>query len=210
MGRQVKQSHSLHTRDRILKAVCLGLILFVTFGVIESHAYDEQSIKHLSHTNMCQECDLTNADFRNRDFRFADLRRANLQFANLSGAKFYWANLYRADLTGANLLETDLSGANLYGSKIVSAEATGAIFRGADLRDIDFRRTNLSGADFSPFNVLWYWATQVSGANFLEANLHKANLTDLDLRDASSEQMQIESSILCRTITVQGERNRNC
>lgn len=137
----------------------------------------------------------------------ADLSAANLQGvslakANLQGAKISApAMLQNADLSNANL-----KNANLEGAMLVSANLEGADLQGADLGDTSVKLSGIPGNYSSGEMALDAFRTTLSilGGNFggipsfnakdhpvkfdtnlRGANLKNANLTGVDLEDAS-------------------------
>jgi uncharacterized protein YjbI with pentapeptide repeats len=105
-----------------------------------------------------------------RDFRDKDLSERKYQNAQLDGS----------DFTGATLRNADFYRASLKGAKFVDA----------DLRSCVFSRADLAGADFTgavmPFIVL-------------DANMAKAKLEGLDLKQASTFGVNFEGANLRNT-----------
>jgi len=111
----------------------------------------------------CTGCDLSGADFHNRDLRTVkwvgvDLTGADLRGADLRGAQLVGADLERVRLTGARLDGSHLVGADLSGSQLTSID-----FAGSRLIGTDFAKSDLSGSSFA--------GDQVVGADFSGAAL---------------------------------------
>ena len=68
-----------------------------------SLSYEKKHLEQLINTNICINCDLTNADLSKRD-----LNRAKLSGSNLSNAKLSSSNLSYADLSFVNLTKPSL------------------------------------------------------------------------------------------------------
>ncbi|MFQ6021528.1 MAG: pentapeptide repeat-containing protein [Acidiferrobacterales bacterium] len=97
-----------------------------------SLAFDENDLKSLLDTKVCNGCDLEGADLRGRA---------------LEGAKLRWSNLKDADLRGANLNGADMTGASLEHAKLSNANFQGAKLEGARLLGVDLSEVRLIGAD---------------------------------------------------------------
>ncbi len=105
------------------------------------------------------------------DMRAANLRGADLCNADLRGAKLSGATLTGADVTLADLTNADCSGACLGDCRLQAVSkatrgATCTLFRRADCTRATFKNSNLSGCDFT------------------DASMHRADLSRTDLRDA--------------------------
>ena len=89
------------------------IILSETLMTHLSWAVNSDDLAKFKKTNMCLLCDLSKADFRNKNLENAVLRGSNLSGSNLNGA-----NLTNSDLNGANLIGADLSAAILLNADI--------------------------------------------------------------------------------------------
>ena len=117
--------------------------------------------------------DLQGANLFAVNFQKARLSGANLQRANLSAAKLQGANLLAAKLQGANLIEAKLQGANLTLTNFEGRKATEDVkaLEAADLAGANFRDADLSDARLS--DVTGLLADKLAGANLSNAKLPK-------------------------------------
>lgn len=131
---------------------------------VKNYTSNPAMIKQLIDTKQCQACDLKGADLSR-----ADLKGANLQEADLRGA-----NLSQADLSDANLIQADLRGANLNRGNLNRAKLTSALMSWTgDQIPGGYDRANLQQAN-------------LSGANLITAYLRGVDLSEADLRGAST------------------------
>ena len=191
----------------------VGLLLFLTVGMSwEVGAFSEEDLKKLKATEICEGCDLSEANLgripisicvrcnlSGANLAFANLRGAVLTEANLSGA-FFWrlsvsvpqhyvppstaTGLYGAILTWADLTEANLYRQNLRSASLDKANLTGANLTEADLDTATLERADLTGAN-------------LTGANLTNANLERADLTGANLT----------GTIFCRTTMPDGTEN---
>jgi uncharacterized protein YjbI with pentapeptide repeats len=180
----------------------------------------------ISHSQLCTDTDLSNANFTGANFNDANLSRTNLSYAklrhavlidaNISHATLIKANLSRADfhnvdLSDANLSDASLSRANLVEANLSRANLSNAYFKNAILIETNLSNADLKNADLSE--------TDLSNANLNNANLSNANLNDslllsTDLRAVNLTKEQLEGSpLLCnvalpKEITI--DSNRDC
>ena len=118
---------------------------------------------------------------RGRDLRFARLDRSDMHQADLTGSDLTDASLDGTDLRNATLQCAELTTLRLKGDRdkagcvtalrtnFARAELSGAILSGIDARGATFEEAVLEDADLVE--------ALVSGANFSQARLDKANLT---------------------------------
>ncbi|HEY9735854.1 MAG TPA: pentapeptide repeat-containing protein [Trichocoleus sp.] len=90
-------------------------------GAPGARAENLDQVRQLLQTNVCENCDLSNATLSSVDLRGADLSGANLQGANLRAVNLMQADLSNAALEGADLTGADLRGANLQGTNLAEA-----------------------------------------------------------------------------------------
>jgi uncharacterized protein YjbI with pentapeptide repeats len=130
---------------------------------------------------------LVGADLTGANLADANLNRANLRQAKASGAILTDALLYAAVLDGADLSNADLTRAKAQQSRLTRADLSNARavavdFTGAILSSVIAVGTNFGGT--------WFHDAQMrrgdfSGADFLQAVLQRAVLTEANLSDAS-------------------------
>ncbi|MBL4847376.1 MAG: pentapeptide repeat-containing protein, partial [Planctomycetes bacterium] len=125
---------------------------------------------------------LRNASFSDAFLEGADLTRADLTLASLralvlSGTNFQWANLTQANLRRCDLRWADLSGANL----------SGAIFQGCALSAVELDELAISQSGF--------FASELSGTTFRDADLHEAYFTHCWAHEANFEGADLRNSI---------------
>ena len=148
----------------------------------------------LLQTNRCPDCDLSEVDLSGLNLRNAFLPRANLQKANLIGtdlrgaflqeAKLQEAKLINADLRGANLNFADLTNANLTYANLSTKDHPIPPSENREYRDYSPTRlfkTELQGATLNDSELERAFAPY---ACFEKAKLRRANLSEIDLRDA--------------------------
>src|SRR5579884_391660 len=99
---------------------------------------------------------LAGLDLRDAQLRGQPLDEAVLEGTDLSGADLYEAFLFRTDFSGSRCV--------------------GTCFRGATLEDAKFAKADLRRADFSRDDIGRH--TRVGGADFSEANLEGAIMTN--------------------------------
>ena len=85
-------------------------------------AANPADIQQLLQTNLCENCDLSEANLRG-----LDLREAQLTGANLQGARLNFSDLSRADLHQANLQGAEISGTRFQGTNLQAADLSDAI-----------------------------------------------------------------------------------
>ncbi len=91
-------------------------VILVALLSVTAHAADPAQLKRFLESKRCSGCDLSKANFAEKNLAGADLSNAKLNGANLSGANLVGANLRFADLTGTDLRYADLRQANLDGA----------------------------------------------------------------------------------------------
>ncbi len=191
--------------------------------------------------------DLSALDLSGLDFKAADLTGVNFYGADLSGArlvktKLAGSRLDRATITGTNFSGADLSRATILrpnvfstmeidvrelpsfeGAKMTGANITGRLdrisFKGADLTEAffgprnpdgetlitpriemsgcDFTDANLHKADLSLNNVQYakFVNADLTGANFSGANLSRADFSGADITDADFTGAAIDGAL---------------
>lgn len=124
-------------------AVILGASFLLLIGLSpQVGAYNEDDLKVLLETKVCDGCDLSGANLVGVDLKFvslveANLVGANLTGSNLTGAQLPWAIMSQADLTRTNLTRSNLSKANLIGANL----------KGAILTETNLTRSSLEDAE---------------------------------------------------------------
>jgi uncharacterized protein YjbI with pentapeptide repeats len=111
----------------------LLIALSIISGASYSLDYRPSDLETFEKTNICINCDLSNANFTGNH------SQARLDNTNLSGALCYGINLSAAILTHANLTNSKFGGSNF----------SGADFEGAVLFKANFAQTNLYQANIS-------------------------------------------------------------
>lgn len=118
---------------------------------------------------------------RGRNLRFAKLDRSDMHQADLTGADLTEASLDGTDLRNATLQCTEINALRLKNDRVKAdcvvaistnfarAELSGALLTGIDARGASFEQAILEDADIVD--------ALISGANFGQARLDKANLT---------------------------------
>lgn len=104
--------------------------------------YDQNDLRSLLDTKVCNGCDLEGADLHGKalegaKLRWSNLKDADLRSANLNGADLTGASLERARLGNANLQGAKLEGARMLGVDLSEVRLIGADLRWADLRHLD-------------------------------------------------------------------------
>ncbi len=155
---------------------------------------------------------LSGVDLSGANLTYIKLESADLSGTDLSYVDMTFANLMNANLEGANLEGVDLSNADLRGANLTGADLSGTTLDGADLRGIDLTGVNLSSVslvyprstyirgcpDSMPMG--WHCITYIVSPNYhpyfktifagptadlSDTQLGKANLSGIDLSDAS-------------------------
>jgi uncharacterized protein YjbI with pentapeptide repeats len=136
---------------------------------------------------------LNQADLSGAHLEEAQLRRATLSGATLNGATLNGATLKGANLTGVCADDLVARGANFAFAKLDSSRLLRADLSGANLAAVTLTRANCQAANFSRAHLLAtrFDGADLAGANltramvrttsFVEAILHRANLSDLDI-----------------------------
>ena len=145
--------------------------------------------------------DLAGKDLRGFNFKGADLRGANLENANLQGVNLDGADLRGANLRGADLSDSSCISTDFSVDKAIQIEISRGLRRSQKnettkpipktlqasrnnlLEGTKFNNANLSGANF--FNAALGRAdlagVNLTGANFEHADLARANLTGANI-----------------------------
>ncbi len=90
----------------VLVIIC-SLFLFNS----PSYAFNQADLDQLLQNNICEKCDLSDAELRDAELRDADLSNADLRGADLRDADLSNADLRGAELSNADLQQLrDLSG----------------------------------------------------------------------------------------------------
>jgi uncharacterized protein YjbI with pentapeptide repeats len=93
----------------LITIVCLSTVLF---------SYDVKDLEKLKTTNVCIECDLTNANLSGYDFSKAKLTSSDLTNANISNSNFFNADFWGAKLINLNGSNSNFRKANFEGTII--------------------------------------------------------------------------------------------
>ncbi len=137
--------------------------------------------------------DLTSATLVHVDACGAVLRGARLaklcvvKESSFEGADFTGAVLVRANLRGTKLAGCDFTRAELDGADLSECDLRGARFDRAVGRSARFTRADLSLARFVDANLMSAFLdrTKLHGTSFLGAHLFRADLTKIDVDDAT-------------------------
>lgn len=121
---------------------------------------------------------LSGADLRQSRFGSCVFRGADLTGANLTGVPSLRSDFGNADLRGAKLSGFESVIAKFQGARFGNTRISGDAVRGpldltSDFNGTHFLYSDLTGADFSDANL--------SGASFRGSDLSRANLVDADL-----------------------------
>ena len=95
-----------------MRSQILISLLFLSL-VTQAFGYKQSALDTFLLMNICEKCDLSEANFERADLSGADLLRANLREANLREANLRETKLVEVDFSGA-----DLSGANMRGADL--------------------------------------------------------------------------------------------
>jgi len=115
----------------------------------------------------CTGCDLSGADFHNRDLRTVKWVGVDLSNADLSGSDLRGARLVGADLEHVKLAGARLDGAQLVGANLSDSQLTSISFAGARIVGADFNRSDLNRSSFA--------GDRLVGVDFRHAALRDAN-----------------------------------
>lgn len=126
------------------------LILFVitlllAATAVPGAAFNPDHLQKLAETNVCTDCDLTNAVLINASLEDANLAGSNLTGANLIAANMRLANLSETNLTNADLRAVTLNGGYLTGANLTNADFTVSNLSGVDMTGAIIHNTNFSG-----------------------------------------------------------------
>jgi len=102
------------------------------------------------------------------NFAEADLRGANITSANLTSANFVGAKLAGTNLINTNLKKADLRGVDLVMAQLGNADLTEAILKKVTLTRADLRWANLTRVDFRGADLRW---ANLTKSKFIETNL---------------------------------------
>ena len=114
-----------------------------------------------------------------------DLRDCGLSSSNLSGANLTKAILDGADLSGADLSGSQLNQARLRGAVLERTVLHQAVLRDAEAQNSSWNEADIQGGDWTGIDL--------SGAGF-----HRSSLTDVNLKSAKMDGVQIDDSDVVR------------
>jgi uncharacterized protein YjbI with pentapeptide repeats len=131
---------------------------------------------------------LGNANLTSANFHFASLHGASLRDSDLTNAFFYESNLHNVDFSGATIAGAAFWDATWNGFTKEQLYST-ASYQRKDLAGITLQRSNMSGWNFAGFDLTGAHFTQdwteLSGADFSNANLRGADFLSASVRGAN-------------------------